>query len=420
MKSASSTERIKPMDNQKQNFLSLLGKAVNENQEFQLIPPVDWPEILRLARAQNVHALIFDVASEILEFRKTQEYEACMRTAMAQTAGQIKRTEAFLELYRAFGAAGLHPIVMKGVVCRRMYGGYSDHRPSGDEDILIQKEEYEKVKRVLVSQGYLPERETVTSGQLEELQEISFHHADSGLCIEVHTNPFGRENNLRRQMNDCFQSVFDHPIKLDVEGTILWTMNHTDHFLFLILHVFRHMMASGFGIRQVLDILMYDKAYGDEIDQDYIRKVLGQIGAKKFFGDLVYIGNRYLGFRLPEMGETSCPEELLLDLLDNGIFGNETQAWRTSIHMTEAAVESSGTRSRLRLLGRTIFPGRAAMIGMHPELQEKPWLLPVRWVQRWGRFVRHNRENGGKLAKESMEISRRRIELLRKYGKGWK
>ena len=80
MKSASSTERIKPMDNQKQNFLSLLGKAVNENQEFQLIPPVDWPEILRLARAQNVHALIFDVASEILEFRKTQEYEACMRT----------------------------------------------------------------------------------------------------------------------------------------------------------------------------------------------------------------------------------------------------------------------------------------------------------------------------------------------------
>lgn len=403
------------MDNQKRNFLLLLGSAINEKQVPQLAAPVDWPGIFRLARAQNVHAIIFEVASEILDFQKIPEYEAYMHTAMAQIAGQIKRTEAFLKLYRALDAAGLHPIVMKGIACRQLYGAYSDHRPSGDEDILIQKEEYEKVKSILVSQGYLPERETVTSGQLEELQEISFHHADSGLCIEVHTNPFGRENNLRRQMNDYFQAVFDHPIKLNLEGTMIWTMGHTDHFLFLVLHAFKHMMVSGFGIRQVLDILLYMRTYNGEIDWAYIKEILRQVGAEKFFMDLVYIGNRYLGFQLPEVGEINCPEELLQDLLDNGIFGNETQAWRTSIHMTEAAVESSGTQSRLWLFGKAIFPGRAAMMGMHPELREKPWLLPVCWVQRWMRFIRHNKENGGNLAKESIEISQRRIALLRKY-----
>lgn len=56
------------------------------------------------------------------------------------------------------------------------------------------------------------------------------------------------------------------------------------------------------------------------------------------------------------------------------------------------------------------------MINQNPEIIEKPWLLPVCWIRRWGRFLLHNKENGGGLAGESIRISQRRIDLLKKYG----
>lgn len=62
---------------------------------------------------------------------------------MSIVAGQARRAEAFLSLYQQFIKANMHPLVMKGIICRQPYGDFCDHRPSGDEDILIPKSEYE-------------------------------------------------------------------------------------------------------------------------------------------------------------------------------------------------------------------------------------------------------------------------------------
>ena len=51
----------------------------------------------------------------------------------------------------------------------------------------------------------------------------------------------------------------------------------------------------------------------------------------------------------------------------------------------------------------------------HPNLVDKPWLLPVEWIKRWGRYIKYNRNNDGNLAVESMKISQRRMKVLKKY-----
>lgn len=403
------------LNTQTSNFLALLGRLVNPEAAGSLSAPVDWTEIFRLAGEHNVSALIFDTASELPEFLACPAYSSYMAEAMEQVVYQARQTDAFLELYRAFSENGLYPIVMKGIVCRQLYGEYCDHRPSGDEDILIRKEDFELAERILKEQGYFHEHSQITLKELEELQEVTFLNAETQLVIELHINPFGHENHLRRRMNDLFRNVFENYREIEVNGTVLHTMNHTDHFLFLILHVFRHWTASGFGIRQALDILLYEKQFGEEIDREYIRAALEDIGAVEFLTDLICIGNQYLAFSLPVFGKPNCPEELLDDIMHSGAFGNSTQAQRTAVHMTSAAISPSKHRGKAAVLWLAIFPSRAQLLSLHPELQRKPWLLPVRWVQRWGRFLRHSRENDGSLMKESMKISRRRMELLRKY-----
>lgn len=219
-------------------------------------------------------------------------------------------------------------------------------------------------------------------------------------------------------MNDYFHDVFESSIDTECHGLKIKAMSHTEHFLFLVLHAFRHFMSGGFGIRQLIDILLYKEKYCNEINRNHINQALQDVGADKFYSDLVHIGNKYLGFNIQAPLKENCPEELLQDMLSNGTFGNETQVQRTAVRMTSAAIFGAGggkKHNKIMTYVYTVFPKKSQMVNEYTELSDKPWLLPICWVKRWNNFLRHNREKGGTLAKESIEVSRKRIELLKKY-----
>lgn len=399
--------------NQKISFLRLLD-GIMHHKTISFINLISYSELLSIAQSHNVYSLICEKLKEYHEFIESVFYKAAITKQMQIIAGQLQRTYAFLEVYQAFLKQEIRPIVMKGIVCRQLYGELCNHRPSADEDLLIRKSDFQAIWNILCSQGYIPERQGITPNQLSELQEISFYHPQYKLTIEVHTNPIGIENDIRRRMNDCFQDVFDHMKKIEIEGTEIWTMSDTDHFLFLIFHAFKHMMVSGFGIRQALDILLFYEQNENAIDMTYILDRLDELRAKKFFSDLVHIGNQYLGFHLKAPEERYCVEELLEDLMGNGIFGNTTQAQIMARSMTNAALEK-GNRKETPNLMRAIFPNKSYLISGYPELVDYPWLLPVCWAKRWLHFLRNRMRYRGNLVGDSIEISSRKINLLKKY-----
>jgi hypothetical protein len=126
----------------------------------------------------------------------------------------------------------------------------------------------------------------------------------------------------------------------------------------------------------------------------------------------------YFGFKLDNLKEPNYPEDLLEDMIFCGVFGNQTQAQRTAITTIMIATKGGEKNSSLNLLSlilKSIFPSRTLMREHYPYLEEKPWLLPVEWIKRWGRFIKHNSNINGNLATESMKISQRRIKVLKKY-----
>lgn len=395
------------------NFLRLLDSVIHNKVDSDILP-VDYKEVLSIAQSHNMYALICEKLKEYPNFTETPIYEVAITKQLRIIAEQIQRTYAFLEVYQAFSTKNIYPIVMKGIICRRLYGELCNHRPSADEDILVRRSDFQKIWDILQAQGYIPERQNLTQNQISELQEISFFHPKYKLTIEVHTNPIGKENDIRCQMNDFFVKVFDNMKVVQIEGIEIWTMSDTDHFLFLILHAFKHMMSSGFGFRQVLDILLFYEQNENAIDMPYILDKLSEVKAKHFFSDLIHIGNQYLGFHFTAPEEEHCVEELLEDLMENGIFGNTTQAQIMARSMTNAALEK-GNRKETPNLMRAIFPNKSYLISGYPELVEHPWLLPVCWAKRWIRFLRDKTRYRGNLVGDSIEISSRKINFLKKY-----
>lgn len=96
--------------------------------------------------------------------------------------------------------------------------------------------------------------------------------------------------------------------------------------LFLVLHAFKHLTVGGFGIRQVMDILLYAENHGRECDCKYLHKSLIELKADSFLADLIDIGNQYLGFEMEVTSKLNCLDELLNEILSCGVFGNATQA----------------------------------------------------------------------------------------------
>ena len=400
------------------NFCKLIEKIINSTEGVHLLGNVDWSYLVKVAKEHNLLALFMEGASKYYSYISRPEYEQEMKESLGVVAAQVRRTSAFLQLYESFGEMGIHPIVMKGLICRELYGKLGDHRPSGDEDILIRPCEYEQTKRVLIENGYVSELSTESEEQIERLQEISFIHPKNRLHIELHLNPMGRENDNRARMSDCFVNVFDDYREVEIQDVLIRTMNHQDHLLFLILHAFKHFTLGGFGIRQLLDILLYQQQYGSEIDLESLNETLQEFKAATFWADLISIGNRYFGFKLNVLQEPNCPEELLEDMVHCGAFGNKTQAEVAAGRATMRASSNflkDKSSNMFVVIWRSIFPSRVYMLDQAPYLLKKPWLLPIAWFRRWGRFIGKNRNNDGNLAAQSLKISQRRMKMLKKY-----
>lgn len=408
-----------------QTFFKILRAVVkdipllDDNSPSLEITAEQWKEVFKMAREHNLLPLILEKATEDPIVTQLPEFNEYLRQTVISVARQEKHTKAFLKLYQAFAQAGVHPIVVKGLICRQIYGRFQYHRVSGDEDILVRKEDYRQLAIILRQQGFTTKNEEPTEEQLEKLREISFYDVASGLSVDVHINLFGYASEWHSRANERFTHVFEQYREVEIEGVKVRTLSHTDHLLFLILHALKHISYSGVGIRQVMDILLYIREYGEECDWEYLHKILQEQKADAFLSDFIYIGNRYLGFELHTFGEPNCPEELLEDILDSGTFGNGTQMQQMAGQVTGVAIlqENGSKKSRLRILIDAIFPDKRWMMERNPELAKKRWLLPVYWVRRWWTFLKEWKKSGINLPVEGMKRGRRRMELLKKYGR---
>lgn len=400
------------MEQQTQNFIKILNTTFTS--EVHSLENPDWDALYKMARAQSVTPLFNEGASRYSEFAAApaELRQQLFQQSLMILASQAQRTEEFLESYEALLEAGIKPLVVKGIICRRTYGGLADHRPSGDEDIYVKKEDFEVCRRVLVSLGYDMEELEINESFLDKAQEISFF-SPSGLAIEVHINLFGKETETRRRLNRYFDNAFENAVafEADDEGRAVYTMEPTANYLFLFLHLYKHFTTSGVGIRQIMDMAMFDKAFHRQINFEAVEEAIKEMKADKLYADVLAIGGM-LGLSLATPISGYNPEKLLEDMMESGVFGLSTEEHSYSRYVTMMAMDGEHN-GKVSLL-RSVFPPASVLLSGYPVLERRPWLLPVVWLERCFRFV--FRRNSANVGGESLKIGRKRVELMREYG----
>lgn len=412
------------MDRINQLFLEALGASVkDETVGWEAgVSAQEWETLWQLAQTHNVLPMVFEAtyAAPAARSADPQMIAQYRRRTVQSVMLQTMKTSEFLALLQHLEAAGMTPSVVKGIVCRSLYPK-PDYRMSGDEDVLIPEEQFERCHQAMCAFGMQPVKPDV---DLKAEYEIAYGKPGSALYIELHKKLFPPESDAYGELNGFFEGAHERTTHVEIDGASVRTLDVTDHFLYLIFHSFKHFLHSGFGIRQVCDIVLFANRYGQEIDWGYVLNSCRAAHAELFAAALLKIGERYLTFDPDKAGYPGewraldvDEEDMLNDLLDAGVFGDASMSRKHSSMITLDAVsaQKKGKKGRGSLL-KTILPPVKDMIPRYPVLKKKPWLLPVTWADRLIRYGRETARSENNDAAQSIRIGSERVQLLKKYG----
>ena len=382
----------------------------------------EWLALFQLAEAHHVLPLIYDAVycCPAAQNSEGELFAPFKKRTVQMVMLQTQKTSEFLRLYEKLRAAGVKLCIVKGIICRNIYPN-PDYRISGDEDILIPAEQFPLCHEAMLAYGMTlsePEQD------INEVYEVPYGKQGSPIYIELHKSLFPPESEAYGDLNRFFEGVTERLIEVPVQGSMISTMEYTDHLFYLICHAFKHFLHSGFGVRQVCDIILFANAYGDEIDWARIVKNCSEIRAELFAAALFKIGEKYLSFDADKACYPAVWRELdvdesamLNDLLDSGIYGGANMSRKHSSNITLNAVsaQKQGKKSGNHVL-KTVFPPAKTLEGRFPYLKEHPYLLPVAWANRLMRYQKELHQTAGNDAAESIRIGNERIELMKQYG----
>lgn len=109
-------------------FLHIAKAAVSDGEVTA--ESVDWPAVFALAGQQKLLPIVFEsVRKTPAAAENAALFAAVKQQVIAQVLHQTVRASAFASLYQTLRAAGLHPVVVKGQLCSRLYP-LKDHRIS--------------------------------------------------------------------------------------------------------------------------------------------------------------------------------------------------------------------------------------------------------------------------------------------------
>ena len=398
-------------------FLSLLKSSLkNEKYDGEKIDFEDLVYIYKMSEIHHVVPMIYNAAyNEDFSKECDANFQAMFKSsAFRYIFSQIQRTNHFLEVYKKLSKKNIKILVFKGIIFRNMYNN-PDDRISSDEDILIKKEDYEKVKEFFLSEGF----EFIDKGE-----ECAYFSKSTGLCIEVSTSLFSHESKAYGHLNKLFEDVFEKSIKINIDKIDILTLSHEQHLIYIVFHNMKHFLTGGFGIRQVADFSKYIETYGEYINWEKFWSDLKDLNYDTFALNLIEISLKYLGFNddkitypdnitsFDELKNSQKyyinSESLINDILDAGVFGASTMDRKHTALMTLDAVEDKKKSNRLK----AVFPNVNYLKDNYTYLQKYPILLPVAWGQRILSYLKKNKTSS---YINTMELGKQRIELLKEY-----
>lgn len=393
------------MKQTQQFFINILSDHLHGT-KTEIPCDVDWDEILKLSKSHQVEGIVYHQCKnfmplEIKQFMdnrtsSTLYYYGNRKAALNEVEKELRKREIAYVVVKGFCVAEYYPIPAL--------------RTMGDCDIIVHRIDMPATMNVMRYLGY---------------EGIENDKADAWECIrnritfELHDRLVSEADLLKPYQE---QFINDYDVHA-VNGMLDWNF----HFLFLIVHLRKHFMNSGVGIRLFMDLAVIIQKCND-LNWIEIEKMLSYLGLLRFAKSCFVLVKKWFGINTPinsnpDSMDCEFYEQVTEKVLRNGIFG-------------DGDIENMGNYARNFLItsnGWMMFRrGKYVLMNMFPSyeymrtypgcgyLDDHPHWLIFAWGQRMYNFAKRKDKNTiGRIIKrafsdkESINLQK---EFLEKMG----
>lgn len=230
-------------------------------------------EALREAKRQTVVGIVFDAlsANNVLVDSETVLKYYGMVTQIEQQNAIVNAELCHLASLMQQG--GVSYVVVKGQVVGSYYGK-SSFRQAGDIDFYCDNMNFDKAKSLIEREWQCAYEAT------ENSNHEAFHH--HGVEFEQHSQLLRFYSKLTdRYWNSLLENDSEHYAVVD--GQRVRTLSPTLHVLYIFLHLYKHLMGLGIGLRQFCDMAMILHACKNDIDHETLRRHLKVLGMERAY-----------------------------------------------------------------------------------------------------------------------------------------
>lgn len=326
--------------------------------------PVDWSDVYNLAEEQSVIGLVaagIDTLppSErppqqvVLQFvgstLQLEQRNKAMNDFIASLIGDLRNADCYAVLVKGQGVAQCyeHPL----------------WRASGDVDLLLSKENYEKAKEILT-----PRAESIDE---EDEGRLHLGMTIDGWIVELHGSLFtGISNRLNKVVSQVQSTIFyGGEVRSWVYGKTQVFLPSADNDVFLVFsHILEHFYVEGIGLRQICDWCRLLWTYRGKINEQLLEQHLRDANIFTEWKGFASLAVDFLGMPVETMpfydSKFSCKGFRIMEyVMETGNFGhNKDNKYRTSTSKIVGAFITLWRRIIEYAKLTRIFPSQAPRI----------------------------------------------------------
>ena len=369
--------------------LTVCGASKTENK--MEMDDSDWRQILKLAAMHDVLPLVGCALLEHPEIYCPKQYKEYLLELVRNKAGcNLVKQLRFCQLINEMKQAGIDVCVIKGCVLAECYL-YPESRNSSDNDILIPINQERAAADFLAQKGFRVETRSQTR------HHAVCQHPKFGL-LEVHVHLYDE-----LVMESWFNGINENELLLEPTMTAekpnesITTLGCTDHITFIALHMIKHFVRSGLGIKMLLDIMLFVKKHKMNIDFCRFWRIIELANYKKLMNAIIGIMVQtnyfsYADFPGSEKVENSLVEALLIDIVCGGYLGCSEMKERTEccdeynriiLMKRKGALRYYTYMCSLKFRGAVsqMFPPVAELKRIYPKAEQCCFYIPLAYLR---------------------------------------
>lgn len=352
-----------------QYLIKLLASAVNNS---PITPPpgeLSWVKLYHLA---TFHKVANTAYYSLLKFPDSSIIPGSVWNKFSENAKKLSVQEDLqqfevVQILSNFEQNQIFCVPLIGYVMKALYPS-PDMRYDSNVDFLVREKDIHIIHTVMDSLGYTLIRSTDSN--------FSYYKAPN-ISIELSTSLMPKNN----EFYDYFNGICNNLTPQEGFQSI-YSITNEDLYIYTLTYLAQHYAAGGTGIRAILDVWVFLKHYGTDLNRELIATELNKLNLGLFsfyIEELAWIwfsgGDSF--------SDRSLYQEMESYLFSGSVGGDFKQPVKAALDSPEQPKYNNAVKdSPDTEVKRHLFPDLETMSVRYPILKKMPFLLPILWLAR--------------------------------------